>query len=468
VGISILSESTRRPRSVLTCLGLLLLVLLIAALVLVVGLTSEARAGVSYSAEEIAFVKLINEYRIANGLDPLLVSDRISEACDRHSSDMGKYRFFSHYTVQSDWFPVNASPWDRMAMSGYDFYTNKGENIAAGQSNAQDVFKAWKASPGHNANMLGASFKVIGVSLVVVPGAPYTYYWTTDFGGYVDSSAHTVDGEQAAPPAPSGTRYQQTNPLLVYAGTWSSSSTSYASGGSFRYVNRAGASVTVHFSGTSLTWIAKKSSVYGKAKVTVDGGSPVIVDLYSASVKWQQKVWSTGALPQGDHVVKIEWTGSKNASASGTNINVDAFDIVGTLTAAPVVKEANAPTRYEQTDSRLAYSGSWYTFCATGSSGGSYKRANTQGSSVTVTFEGTYLAWIATKGTTLGKALVSLDGGPAVCVNLAASVVQRQQKVWNTGTLPAGTHTVKIWWDPTNIAGKYISVDAFDVVGTLK
>jgi uncharacterized protein YkwD len=468
VRISILSRSLTRPSSALKCLGLLLLVLLIGAFLLGAALTSEARAAVSYSAEEVAFVKLINDYRVSNGLTPLLVSDRISEACDRHSSDMGKYRFFSHYTVQSDWFPVNAAPWDRMAMSGYDFYTNKGENIAAGQSTAQDVFNAWKGSPGHNANMLNSSYKVIGVALVVVPGAPYTYYWTTDFGGYVDSSAHALDGEQPTAPSPSANRYQQSDSLLVYSGTWSTSSTSYASGGSFRYVDRSGASVTVYFDGTSLTWIAKKSPVYGKARVTVDGGSPVLVDLYSSSVKWQQKVWSTGTLPQGNHVVKIEWTGYKNAAATAANINVDAFDIVGTLTAPPVVKDASSPTRYEQTDSRLDYSGTWYTFYASGSSAGSYKRANTAGSGVTVTFEGTYLAWIATKGTTLGKALVSVDGGPAVCVNLAASYTQRQQKVWNTGTLANGTHTVKIWWDPTNIAGKYISVDAFDVVGTLK
>ena len=42
-----------------------------------------------------------------------------------------------------------------------------------------------------------------------------------------------------------------------------------------------------------------------------------------------------------------------------------------------------------------------------------------------------------------------------------------QQRVWNTGTLASGNHTVKIWWDPNNATGKYISVDAFDVVGTL-
>jgi len=39
--------------------------------------------------------------------------------------------------------------------------------------------------------------------------------------------------------------------------------------------------------------------------------------------------------------------------------------------------------------------------------------------------------------------------------------------VWNTGTLAAGQHTVMIWWDPANATGKYISIDAFQVKGTL-
>ena len=66
------------------------------------------------------------------------------------------------------------------------------------------------------------------------------------------------------------------------------------------------------------------------------------------------------------------------------------------------------------------YAGTWSTFSTTGASGGSYKRANTSGASVTVNFNGTYLAWIATTGTTLGKAYVSLDGGAAQSINLAA------------------------------------------------
>jgi hypothetical protein len=125
-------------------------------------------------------------------------------------------------------------------------------------------------------------------------------------------------------------------------------------------------------------------------------------------------------------------------------------------------------SRYEQTDSRLVYAGTWYPFSTSGPSGGSYKRASTAGASVTIKFTGTYLAWIATAGTTLSKAYVSLDGGTAQSINLARSAVAYQQNVWNTGIFAtAGPHTVKIWWDTSNAAGKFISIDAVDVAGTL-
>ena len=78
---------------------------------------------------------------------------------------------------------------------------------------------------------------------------------------------------------------------------------------------------------------------------------------------------------------------------------------------------AGAATMVEQTDTRLTYAGSWSTFSRTSASGGSYGQANINGSSVTVNFNGTYLAWIATEGTSLGKAFVSLDGGSATSVN---------------------------------------------------
>ena len=177
--------------------GLLFAGLVVAGFLLGASFSSPAQA-TSYSADEVAFVQMLNDYRVGNGLQALLVSDMISEACYRHNSDMGKYRFFDHYTTGgSDWFAIGASPWDRMAASGYNFNTYKGENIAAGYGSAAAVFQGWKSSAGHNANMLDPNFKVLGVSLVYVSGSPYGSYWTTDFGGYVDSTAHSVGSAPA-------------------------------------------------------------------------------------------------------------------------------------------------------------------------------------------------------------------------------------------------------------------------------
>ena len=128
------------------------------------------------------------------------------------------------------------------------------------------------------------------------------------------------------------TRYEETDTKLAYAGTWyNNTSAPQASGGSFRYSNVSGASVTIKFTGTYLAWITKKSPAYGKAKVTLDGVDQGTVDLYSASELWQRKVWGKTFATSGTHTLTIAYTGLKNPSATGTYIGVDAFDIVGTL-----------------------------------------------------------------------------------------------------------------------------------------
>ena len=184
-----IGETRQKKRScLLVSLSLLVLVCVFA----LGGAFVPAAQAVSYSAEEIAFVQLINEYRAGKGLGALQVSDMLSEGADRHNSDMAKYGFFSHYSEASDYFSPGAAPWDRMAASGYGFNTAMGENIAAGYATAAAVLAGWKTSSGHNAVMLNGDFKVIGVSLTYASGTKYGFYWTTDFGGYVDSTAHSV------------------------------------------------------------------------------------------------------------------------------------------------------------------------------------------------------------------------------------------------------------------------------------
>ncbi|WP_119067690.1 CAP domain-containing protein [Rubrobacter indicoceani] len=169
---------------------LLLLTLFVLASVLPFP-ANQGRADTAYDAEELEFLDRINAYRAENGLGELVLSDDLTVAAERHNRDMGGFRFFAHDTAQSFYYAPGSEPWDRMAAEGYSYNAFKGENLAAGYETADEAFAAWKASPSHNSAMLDGNYKVVGVSRLEVPGSPFGWYWTTDFGSFVDPSART-------------------------------------------------------------------------------------------------------------------------------------------------------------------------------------------------------------------------------------------------------------------------------------
>jgi len=132
-------------------------------------------------SEETAFLYILNDYRLTNDLSALALSPTLTTASELHSQDMADQNYFSHYSLD------NRTPYDRMVAAGYNYATSLGENIAGGYETAQNVFEGWRNSPGHNANMLSASFTVIGIGRAYDASSTYKWYWTTDFGGYDDS-----------------------------------------------------------------------------------------------------------------------------------------------------------------------------------------------------------------------------------------------------------------------------------------
>ena len=174
----------------------------------------------------------------------------------------------------------------------------------------------------------------------------------------------------------------------------------------------------------------------------------------------------------GGASVTIPIDGAANGATDGAThgaTSSTADSPAGSSTTTP----AHGPARYQETDSHLTYAGSWTALSDVRSSQKSYKLAETNGASVTIRFTGTYLAWIATEETTSGTACVSLDGGFPVLVDLTnpailiANPASYQRRVWATGVLKPGAHTVRIWWNAANRAGESIGLDAVDVIGTL-
>jgi uncharacterized protein YkwD len=130
--------------------------------------------------EEKAFCAKINQYRAQNGRAALRVSVSLTNASKWMSTDMAVKKYFSHTDSLGRTFST------RLGAFGYTYSTARGENIAAGNAAAAKTFEQWRTSAGHNTNMLSASYKVIGIGRAYNAAAPYLWYWTTDFGGYVD------------------------------------------------------------------------------------------------------------------------------------------------------------------------------------------------------------------------------------------------------------------------------------------
>ncbi len=132
--------------------------------------------------EEQTVLKLINDYRAQNGLGALRVSVALTRAADWMSADMAAKNYFNHTDSQG------RDPFVRMTAFGYNYAGYRGENIAAGYSDAGRTFDLWRNSPGHNAAMLNANFNVIGIGRVYGASSTYKWYWTTDFGSFVDAT----------------------------------------------------------------------------------------------------------------------------------------------------------------------------------------------------------------------------------------------------------------------------------------
>ena len=140
-----------------------------------------AAQGPLIDTEEQYMLKLINEYRAQRKLSQLKVSVSLTRAAEFMSTDMAVKCYFSHTDS------MGRDPFVRMSAFKYDFPGQRGENLAAGFSDAVRTFNQWKNSRAHNINMLRPNFNVIGISRVYKESSPHKWYWTTDFGSYVDT-----------------------------------------------------------------------------------------------------------------------------------------------------------------------------------------------------------------------------------------------------------------------------------------
>ncbi|MEO5667048.1 MAG: CAP domain-containing protein [Bdellovibrionota bacterium] len=109
----------------------------------------------------------INDERRYAGLDDLILDGRLIVVAQGHAQDMSDRNYFSHVS------PEGWRVFDRLRAYGMPFWS-AGENIAIGESSAWQVMNDWMGSPGHRANILGQSFRRVGMGL-------WNYRWVQVF-----------------------------------------------------------------------------------------------------------------------------------------------------------------------------------------------------------------------------------------------------------------------------------------------
>lgn len=111
---------------------------------------------------------LISAYRVAHGLSPVTVDSRLNRAAEHQARVVAAAGKLSHGNFI-----------DRMDQYGVIGYA--AENLSAGAASVDRTITRWKASPGHNRNLLMPEARKIGFARADAKSR-YGRYWALVLG----------------------------------------------------------------------------------------------------------------------------------------------------------------------------------------------------------------------------------------------------------------------------------------------
>src|SRR5204862_1530304 len=205
---------------------------------------------------------------------------------------------------------VTASASDNVGVVGVQFLLDNGVNGSA------DVTTAPYSVSWNTATVSDGSHKITAIARDAAgnstPSAPVT----------------VIVNNNAPPPPPPATRFEDTDPSVVYSGPgWRSDMYVALSNGGATDSDQAGAQATFTFTGTSVSWIGGRWVEEGIARVFLDGGFVTEVDTYSKTKEVQVPLFTAVGLADTSHTLTIEVTGRKNIASNLPFVLVDAFDV---------------------------------------------------------------------------------------------------------------------------------------------
>ena len=132
------------------------------------------------------------------------------------------------------------------------------------------------------------------------------------------------------------------------------------------------------------------------------------------------------------------WSTTTKAATS-TQFALKATDLAGNTATASVTRTATLVQ-----ESAAKATGTWTKRSGTSYLGGYSTSSSTTGATLTWTFKGRSVAWIASRATTSGQVKIYLDGTYQTTVDLKSATTQYRQAMWTKNWSSTAQHTLKI------------------------
>jgi uncharacterized protein YkwD len=130
----------------------------------------------------------ISDYRLGRGQGAVTVDATLTAIALRQAQAMARAGKMSH--------TLGGSFTARLGKGGYDAAI-AAENLAAGPRNLDEALSSWRASKGHNANLLKPGVTQIGIAVAYAPNNRYGNYWALVLG--TPDTGQTMQGPDAGP-----------------------------------------------------------------------------------------------------------------------------------------------------------------------------------------------------------------------------------------------------------------------------
>ncbi len=115
-----------------------------------------------------AATAMLTAYRASRGLGPVRLDPALTAMAQRQANAMAAANALSHEAAGSFSSRVRAAGLDAARAA---------ENLGAGYDSTQDAFAGWRASAGHDANLLLPQATRFGIALAKDPRTTYGAWW---------------------------------------------------------------------------------------------------------------------------------------------------------------------------------------------------------------------------------------------------------------------------------------------------